>query len=114
MSYLGISIREAMEKINNFSNGWYLPQVQRQYVWGARYGSETYIYMLLDSLYRRYPIGGLVLWETDNPVPFREFINDYYYYVKFILTFDNTFVYPLGYETPRDRTIPVEAGGLLG
>jgi len=78
MSYLGISIREAMEKINNFSNGWYLPQVQRQYVWGARYGSETYIYMLLDSLYRRYPIGGLVLWETDNPVPFREFINDYF------------------------------------
>jgi hypothetical protein len=30
------------------------------------------------------------------------------------LTFDNPLVYPLGYETPRDRTIPVEAGGLLG
>jgi hypothetical protein len=78
MSYLGISIREAMEKINHISNGWYLPQVQRQYVWGARYESESYICMLLDSLYRRYPIGALVLWETDNAVPFREFINDYF------------------------------------
>jgi hypothetical protein len=78
MSYSGISIREAMEKINHVSNGWYLPQVQRQYVWGARYESETYICLLLDSLYKRYPIGGLVLWETDMPVPFREFVSDYY------------------------------------
>lgn len=76
--YSGISIREAMEKINHISNGWYLPQVQRQYVWGARYESETYICLLLDSLFLRYPIGGLVLWETDESVPFREFINDYY------------------------------------
>jgi hypothetical protein len=78
MSYSGVSIREAMEKINSISNGWYLPQVQRQYVWGARYESETYICLLLDSLYRRYPIGGLVVWETDQKVPFREFLNDYY------------------------------------
>lgn len=78
MSYSGVSIREAMEKINYLNNGWYLPQVQRQYVWGARYESETYICLLLDSLYRRYPIGGLVVWETDQKVPFREFLNDYY------------------------------------
>ena len=67
-----------MGKINQLNNGWYLPQIQRQYVWGARYDSETYICLLLDSLYRRYPIGGLVLWETDKPVPFREFVSDYY------------------------------------
>jgi hypothetical protein len=78
MSYSGISVKEAMEKINCLNNGWYLPQVQRQYVWGARYESETYICLLLDSLFRRYPIGGLVLWETDKSVPFREFINEYY------------------------------------
>lgn len=77
MSYAGISIREAMEKINHKNNGWYLPQVQRQYVWGTRYESETYICLLLDSLYKRYPVGGLVLWETDRPVPFREFLRDY-------------------------------------
>jgi hypothetical protein len=39
---------------------------------------------------------------------------NYYYYVKFSLTLSNTLVYPLGYGNPRDRTIPVEAGGLLG
>lgn len=79
MSYSGISIREAMEKINHLSNGWYLPQVQRQYVWGARYESEAYICLLLDSLYRRYPIGGLVLWETSKSVPFREFLDNYFF-----------------------------------
>jgi len=78
MSYSGVSIREAMEKINHFGNGWYLPQVQRQYVWGARYESETYICLLLDSLFRRYPIGGIVIWETDQRIPFREFVDDYY------------------------------------
>lgn len=67
-----------MRKINHVASGWFLPQVQRQYVWGARYESETYICLLLDSLYRRYPIGGLVLWETDKPVAYREFIDDYY------------------------------------
>lgn len=34
MSYDGIAIREAMERLNNLSDGWYFPQVQRQYVRG--------------------------------------------------------------------------------
>ena len=34
MSYQGISIREVLDKINANTNGWYLPEVQRQYVWG--------------------------------------------------------------------------------
>lgn len=77
MSYTGISIREALDKLNAPNNGWYLPQVQRQYVWGARHESETYICLLLDSLLRRYPIGGIVLWDTDQKVPYRRFIGDY-------------------------------------
>ncbi|MEK6795444.1 MAG: DUF262 domain-containing protein [Spirochaetota bacterium] len=77
MSYAGISIREAIEKMNNISNGWFLPQIQRQYVWGARYESESYICLLLDSLFRRFPIGGLVVWETKAKIAFREFVNDY-------------------------------------
>lgn len=77
MSYTGISIREALEKINALNGGWYLPQVQRQYVWGARHESETYICLLLDSLLKRYPIGGVVLWETVQKIPFRKFIDDY-------------------------------------
>ena len=77
MSYSGISIREVLSKINAPANGWYLPQVQRQYVWGARHESEQYVCLLLDSLVKGYPIGGIVLWETTSAVPYREFIRDY-------------------------------------
>ena len=77
MSFTPISVREAMEKLNNLNGGWYLPYVQRQYVWGARYQSEDYICLLLDSLVKRYPIGTLVLWETTKAVPYRKFLDDY-------------------------------------
>lgn len=74
MSYLPISIPEAMRKINTT---WFLPRVQRPYVWGSRYDNERYIYLLFDSLLRGYPIGGLIVWETSDAVPFREFMGDY-------------------------------------
>ncbi|QEY64975.1 DUF262 domain-containing protein [Metapseudomonas lalkuanensis] len=77
MSYERISVREALDKLNAPNNGWFLPQVQRQYVWGARHESEEYVCLLLDSLLKRYPIGAIVLWETNQPVPYREFIGDY-------------------------------------
>lgn len=77
MSYLGISVREALDKLNAPNSGWFLPQVQRQYVWGARHESEDYVCLLLDSLLKRYPIGGVVLWETDQRVPYRRFVGDY-------------------------------------
>ncbi|TCK97135.1 uncharacterized protein DUF262 [Paraburkholderia sp. BL9I2N2] len=77
MSYAGISVREALDKLNSPNNGWFLPQVQRQYVWGARHESEDYVCLLLDSLLKRYPIGGVVLWETEQKVPYRFFVGDY-------------------------------------
>ena len=77
MSYVGISVREALDKLNAPNNGWFLPQVQRQYVWGARHESEDYVCLLLDSLLKRYPIGGVVLWETDQKVPYRYFVGNY-------------------------------------
>lgn len=76
-NYEGISVRDAMDKINAKNNGWFLPNIQRQYVWGSRESSEEYICLLVDSLMRGFPIGGLVLWETDEPVPYREFLTDY-------------------------------------
>lgn len=45
-----------------------LPEMQRQYVWRA-----TRVRDLLDSLYRGYPSGAILLWETDSSVPEREF-----------------------------------------
>jgi hypothetical protein len=43
-----------------------LPQIQRKYVWPG-----TRVRDLLDSLYRGYPSGTILVWETDQPVPSR-------------------------------------------
>lgn len=45
-----------------------LPEIQRHYVWRA-----TRVRDLLDSLYRGYPSGSILMWETDEPVPTRDF-----------------------------------------
>ena len=45
-----------------------LPEMQRRYVWKA-----TRVRDLLDSLYRGYPSGAILLWETDESVPLRDF-----------------------------------------
>jgi len=74
MSYIGISVKEALGKINQT---WFLPAIQRPYVWGSRYESEAYICKLFDSLYHRYPIGGLIMWETESKVAHREFLTNY-------------------------------------
>lgn len=45
-----------------------LPEMQRHYVWRS-----TRVRDLLDSLYRGYPSGAILLWETEETVPLREF-----------------------------------------
>lgn len=45
-----------------------LPEMQRQYVWRS-----TKVRDLLDSLYRGYPSGTILTWETDETVTTREF-----------------------------------------
>lgn len=77
MSFQTISVKEAVNNINANSNGWFLPAVQRPYVWGSRYESEKYICKLFDSILNGYPIGTLIVWNTDKEVPYREFMNDY-------------------------------------
>jgi hypothetical protein len=44
-----------------------LPEMQRRYVWRS-----TRVRDLLDSLYRGYPSGAILLWETDEEVPLQE------------------------------------------
>jgi uncharacterized protein with ParB-like and HNH nuclease domain len=44
-----------------------LPELQRRYVWPA-----TRVRDLLDSLYRGYPSGTILVWETDLEVPARD------------------------------------------
>jgi Protein of unknown function DUF262 len=77
MSYLGISIKEAINNANSGTNGWFLPAIQRPYVWGSRYENEIYICKLFDSILKGYPIGGLIVWNTKEEIPYREFISDY-------------------------------------
>jgi hypothetical protein len=78
MSYLSISVKEAINNLNGSVNGWFLPAIQRPYVWGSRYENEMYICKLFDSIMRGYPIGGLIVWNTEEEVPYREFITDYH------------------------------------
>lgn len=44
-----------------------LPEMQRQYVWRS-----TRVRDLLDSLYRGYPSGAILLWETEEDVPMQQ------------------------------------------
>ena len=44
-----------------------LPEIQRHYVWRAPRVRD-----LLDSLYRGYPSGSVLVWETDRAVPTRD------------------------------------------
>lgn len=44
-----------------------LPEMQRQYVWRSPRVRD-----LMDSLYRGYPSGAVLLWETDEPVPLQD------------------------------------------
>ena len=73
-----MSVKEAVENVNSNVNGWFLPYVQRPYVWGSRYESEKYIAKLFDSILRGYPIGGLIVWNNKNEMPYREFLTDYH------------------------------------
>jgi hypothetical protein len=45
-----------------------LPEMQRRYVWRSPRVRD-----LLDSLYRGYPSGAILLWETSDEVPLQEF-----------------------------------------
>ena len=44
-----------------------LPEMQRRYVWRS-----TRVRDLLDSLYRGYPSGAILLWESDGEVPLQD------------------------------------------
>ena len=59
------TIRSLMEQVSQ--GALRLPEIQRAYVW-----KPAQIAGLLDSLYRRYPSGSILLWETTEAVTERE------------------------------------------
>jgi hypothetical protein len=65
MPKVDISVGELVDMINRGELR--LPELQRRYVWPA-----TRVRDLLDSLYRGYPSGTILVWETDLEVPARD------------------------------------------
>jgi hypothetical protein len=59
-----ISIRKLVEKV--FDGQLTLPEMQRRYVW-----TGVKVRDLLDSLYRGYPSGTILVWETENQGNYR-------------------------------------------
>ena len=54
------TIREMLDDIRK--RNIVLPEFQREYVWNREQAKQ-----LLVSLYKKYPVGGLLLWNTDKP-----------------------------------------------
>ncbi|MGW5555607.1 GmrSD restriction endonuclease domain-containing protein [Micromonospora sp. NPDC003944] len=59
------SIGELIDQISNAEI--LLPEIQREYVW-----KPTQVAKLMDSIYRGYPFGSLLFWETDDTPQTRE------------------------------------------
>jgi uncharacterized protein with ParB-like and HNH nuclease domain len=66
MAKQDISIRQLVDKV--LRGDLTLPEMQRRYVWTA-----VKVRDLLDSLYREYPSGSILVWETDQIQNDREF-----------------------------------------
>ncbi len=65
MPKVDIGVGELVDMINRGELR--LPELQRRYIWPA-----TRVRDLLDSLYRGYPSGTILVWETDLDVPARD------------------------------------------
>ena len=66
---MGKAVRSVEELVAAVERGELrLPEMQRRYVWRA-----TRVRDLLDSLYRGYPSGTILVWETGDEVPTRAF-----------------------------------------
>ncbi|WP_421418890.1 GmrSD restriction endonuclease domain-containing protein [Agrobacterium tumefaciens] len=65
-----MSVTQLVQEIDN--GDIVLPAIQRNFVWG-----EDQIEILLDSLFRGYPVGIALLWETYTPIQIRRFVKDH-------------------------------------
>lgn len=68
------SIRKIVGYLNNpdEDGGFWLPNIQRPFVWG-----EEQISRLFDSILREYPISTLLVWKTTSGIRRRKFIDNW-------------------------------------
>ncbi|WP_350557517.1 DUF262 domain-containing protein [Psychrobacter sp. CAL346-MNA-CIBAN-0220] len=75
MAYSSLSIRQLIKDINH--NEYYLPAIQRKFVWG-----EGKICELFNSIMKDYPIGTFLFWELTaqkaRDYTFYEFLKNYH------------------------------------
>ncbi|MGF1750605.1 DUF262 domain-containing protein [Vibrio cionasavignyae] len=75
MAYSSLSIKQLITDISD--NKYYLPAIQRKFVWG-----EEKICNLFDSIMRDYPIGTFLFWdlsaEKADEYTFYEFLKNYH------------------------------------
>ena len=75
MAYSSLSIKQLITDIN--SNKYYLPAIQRKFVWG-----EEKICRLFNSIMQDYPIGTFLFWQLDaqkaRDYTFYEFLKNYH------------------------------------
>lgn len=79
------TIRKFVGYINNKEHlgGFWLPNIQRAFVWG-----EDQIERLYDSILREYPIGNLLIWRNKSKIKHRKFIDNWNENIN-LLTFNN-------------------------
>lgn len=64
---MGVGTEELIGQVKKLLDGaLMIPSIQRDYVW-----SRSQIPRLLDSLYKGYPVGSLLIWDTNLDVPLK-------------------------------------------
>lgn len=61
MAYASITVKDMVEK--SVHHRWSVPEFQRGFVW-----KSTQVRDLIDSLWRGYPVGTLLVWDSQRPV----------------------------------------------
>lgn len=92
MEYQSIRIVDIIRNVNK--NNWFLPAIQREFVWGPEQ-----IERLFDSIMADFPIGSFLLWKVEN-----EHKGDWSIY-KFISKYDK--------ESPHNEQENMERSDLL-
>ena len=75
------TIRRFVGYLNNANEqgGFWLPNIQRAFVW-----KEEQIERLYDSILREYPIGTLLIWKTKSRIKRRKFIDQYHSGIRLV------------------------------
>src|SRR5208283_1448112 len=64
MAYASVTVKDIVERSVNHK--WSIPEFQRGFVWKA-----TQVRDLIESLWLRYPVGTLLVWDSSAPVQTR-------------------------------------------